>query len=159
MPSYQWDDEIEDNGEGDNTFVLLAPGIYGAVCHEVKRGYSQQSQCPQAEVVWKVVSARGRTTLIDYINLSESVKWKILQLFRSVGFRKHGEPCKLQFNKLTGVTGWLKVDHRKYFDKNGAEKTANQISGYIPPEEVPVEVHADFEAIKRGVAPSGDLPF
>jgi len=160
MPSYQWDDTLEDNGEGDYTFILLPPGIYGAECVEVTRGFSTASNCNQAGVVWKVVSTKGRTKLTDYLNLSENVKWKILQLFRSVGMRKHGEAIRLNFPALPGKTGWLKIGHRTYLDKNNVEKTTNQIEGYIPPEEVPVDVHADYkQASGTSPVPEQGLPF
>lgn len=160
--AYDWDEEITDNGEGDAVYMLLPEGVYGAVCHDVKRGVSTTQNCPQAGVLWKISSKLGCTMLTDYINLHENLKWKLLQLFRSAGLRKHGEGVALKFSALVGRTAFLKIEQESYADKEGNTKVRNKVRSYIAPDEVGESVKCDFDAALKQASndgPVGDLPF
>lgn len=120
--SYQ---QPQQNGEGrefswdgdtitrDDEFILLEPGEYPFTIEKFERSRSQGSDkmppCNMAVVYFTVHSDQGDVTIKDNYLLHSKFEWKLSQLFSSVGLKKKGEPCQLNFTALPGRTGYMKV--------------------------------------------------
>ena len=78
-----------------------------------------------------------RTTIKENLVLIRSCEWKINQLFRSVGLRKHGETSVPKWMELKGSSGRARLNVEKWIGKNGNTYEGNVIKNYLEPEEEP----------------------
>ena len=115
---------------------LLDPGEYAFTVRDMKRmhynGSAKMSACPQAKLTLEVSDDFGSATLFHNLYLNQKCVGLIAQFFAAVGLHKHGEPLRLQWNKLVGRTGHAVIAHREY---NG--KTYNEVRQFLdPPADV-----------------------
>lgn len=107
---FSWDG---DTITRDDEFILLEPGEYPFTIEKFERSRSQGSEkmppCNMAVVYFTVHSDQGDVTIKDNYLLHSKFEWKLSQLFSSVGLKKKGEPCHLNFTALPGRTGCMKV--------------------------------------------------
>lgn len=110
IKTFDWDDEIEKEGQ----FTLLDEGDYDFTITGFERGQYDGSDkmppCKMATVSFKVNDADGNSTILtDRFYLCEKTEWKLSQLFKSVGLKKEGQRCKMDWSALPGSTGRCKV--------------------------------------------------
>ena len=89
----------------------------------------------------------------------------ICVFFKSIGARKSGERLQMDWNKIAGATGRCQVGIRKWKGKDGTERESNDISKFLPAEEVSAApVPAQVQNTAPVQAPAAeevvdDLPF
>lgn len=107
---YSWDG---DTISKDDEFILLEPGDYPFTIEKFERSRSQGSEkmppCNMAVVYFTVHSNQGDVTVKENYLLHSKFEWKLSQLFTSVGLKKKGEPCPLNFTALPGRTGTVRI--------------------------------------------------
>ena len=107
---FSWDG---DTITRDDEFILLEPGDYPFTIEKFERSRSQGSEkmppCNMAVIYFTVHSDQGDVTVKDNYLLHTKFEWKLSQLFSSVGLKKKGEPCPLNFTALPGRTGTVRI--------------------------------------------------
>ena len=73
--------------------------------------------------------------LRENLVLLRRCEWKINQLFRSVGLRKHGERSVPKWGQLQGASGRAKLGVEKWEGRDGKVYDVNVIKEYIEPEK------------------------
>lgn len=129
-----WDDEITK----DDSFVQLEPGDYPFTIDHYDRARHEGSEkippCNKAIVYFNIPAPTGETVQIrEQFIMWSTLEWKLSELFRSVGLKKHGEPLKPDWNKLPGLTGRCKVSLD--VDTKDPSKKYNHIVKFYDPED------------------------
>lgn len=139
---FDWDDEIEDDGE-ERSFVTLEPGKYDFTVTDFERAYHEHKEggkapsCPMAIVTVRVSTEDGDCYIKENFLLYKKMEWKISQFFRSLGMKKHGEKVKQRWSEIVGQTGRAEVTKESgktdgvYFNhiKTWLEKTEQEAGG------------------------------
>lgn len=142
---YDWDDEIEDDGNGGSDFVVLEPGIYDFEVHAFERGqYSPKAgaktpPCNMAIMTIKIETKDGVCFIKDNFPLANTMEWKASAFFRSIGLKKHGEKLRMKWAESIGCEGRAKITKTK---GNKDDVWFNNVGSYIDP---PVEKGDDDE--------------
>ena len=111
---FDWDDEIEDDGE-ERAFVTLEPGKYDFEVTDFERAYHEHKEggkapsCPMAVVTVRIRTDEGDCYIKENFLLYKKMEWKICQFFRSLGMKKHGEKVKQKWSEIVGKTGRAEV--------------------------------------------------
>lgn len=107
---YDWDDEIEDDGE-QRDFVTLEEGDYDFEVYKFERTHytpkagAKTPACNQATMTLKITTDEGDAYISDNFPLASTMEWKASAFFRAIGLKKHGEKLKMQWNQAIGLTG------------------------------------------------------
>lgn len=125
-----WDDEISQESE----YTILEPGDYDFEVRKFERGRSKGSESIPASnmaiLELKVYNDNVSTVITDYLVLHTKMEWKLSQFFCSIGQKKHGEPLRMDWNKVVGAKGRCKVKSDTYTTDKGEERTSNKIDKY-----------------------------
>ena len=132
---YDWDDEIEDDGE-QRDFVILEEGDYEFEVHKFERGHytpkagAKTPACNQAMMTLKITSDDGDCYITDNFPLASTMEWKASAFFRSIGMKKHGEKLKMQWAESIGKKGKAHITKT-----TGSKENVffNNVSKYIDP--------------------------
>jgi hypothetical protein len=114
MEVFDWDDEIQDDGE-EMSFVTLEPGDYPFEIIGFERGFHEAKpggkapSCKKAIIKIKISTADGDAIIKENFLLYKAMEWKLSQFFRCVGLKKHGEKLKMLWDKTPGCTGVAKI--------------------------------------------------
>ena len=131
-----WNAEISKESE----FELLPPGTSDFTVEDMQRGEFQGSQkmsrCYKADLKLRVsdptTGKSGR--VFDTLYLNSKAEWRLSQFFTSIGQKKHGEPLRMDWNKVVGSTGKLKLTINKYTSsRTGEDRENNRVSEYLAP--------------------------
>lgn len=125
-----WDDEIDEDGQ---EFHLFEPGNYDFEVKKFEKGISKTDGAPMAILTIAITDGTYVNTVTERIPLKQSVKWKIASFFRSVGMKKHGETCKMDWPGSIGKKGRCAVVQETYKKKNGDDGTINRIDKFFDP--------------------------
>ena len=126
-----WDDEIvKDSGE----FTLLPEGDYAFKVINFERAWYDGSYkippCNKAIITIKIEAPEGTAELKENLFLTTKTEGLLSAFFSSIGQKKKGEPLRMNWNKVIGSTGKVKVGTRTYNDS-----TYNQVKRWLSPEE------------------------
>ena len=138
---FDWDDEIVNDGN-ETEFVTLEPGDYDFTVVKFERGTftpkpgGKTPACNQAIVTLKISTDKGDCFIQDKFPMASTMEWKISAFFRSIGMKKHGEPAKVDFDKLIGSKGRCHVTERTYTKQDGTEGRGNNIGNYLEPPKM-----------------------
>ena len=126
-----WDDEIvKDSGE----FTLLPEGDYTFKVVNFERAWYDGSDkippCNKAIITIKIEAPEGTAELKENLFLTTKTEGLLSAFFSSIGQKKKGEPLRMNWNKVIGSTGKVKVGTRTYNDS-----TYNQVKRWLSPEE------------------------
>lgn len=125
-----WDDEISQESE----FTLLEEGDYDFEVTKFERGRSNGSEKMPASnmaiLTLKVSNGLASTSIIERLILHTKMEWKLSQFFCSIGQKKHGEPLRMNWNKVLGAKGRCKVYVDTYTTDRGEERKTNKISKF-----------------------------
>lgn len=133
---FDWDDEIEFDGEERN-YVTLEEGDYEFEVTKFERshytpsGDAKTPECNQAEITIKISTDEGDCFIVDKFPLASTMEWKISSYFRSVGLKKHGEKLKMKWQESIGCKG--KAHITKSPGKKNPEIMFNNVGRYIDP--------------------------
>lgn len=125
-----WDDEISQ----ENEFTILKEGDYDFEVTKFERGRSNGTEKVPASnmaiLTLRVSDGSESTSIIERLILHTKMEWKLSQFFCSIGQKKHGEPLRMNWNKVLGAKGRCKVYIDKYTNDKGEERTSNKISKF-----------------------------
>nr|DAQ41940.1 MAG TPA: Protein of unknown function (DUF669) [Caudoviricetes sp.] len=125
-----WDDEISQESE----FTLLEDGDYDFEVTKFERGRSNGSEkipaSNMAILTLRVSNGSASTSIIERLILHTKMEWKLSQFFCSIGQKKHGEPLRMNWNKVLGAKGRCKVYVDTYTTDRGEERKTNKISKF-----------------------------
>ena len=153
-----WDDAIENDGQ---EFITLPEGDYLFECVDFERGRYPGSAkippCNKAALTLQVKTpdgiARIRTDLILY----RSLEWKISSFFRSIGQKQKGERLVMNWNSVVGSRGRAHIKPRTYTDRDGNERTTNDVDRYLDYDEDKMPPISAAEFVE--VSSDEELPF
>ena len=105
-----WDDTITDDGK---EFEPVPEGDYDFTIEKWERGRSKGEgklpACNTAIVHFVIHDREREVTIRENYLLHTKMEWKLSELFRSVGLKKEGEPLRMNWTALPGLTGRAKV--------------------------------------------------
>ena len=78
----------------------------------------------------RVSDGSAYTSIIERLILHTKMEWKLSQFFCSIGQKKHGEPLRMNWNKVLGAKGRCKVYVDTYTTDRGEERKTNKISKF-----------------------------
>lgn len=137
-----WDDELDVDDSG---FKLLPAGDYNFEVVEFERGSFPGSEkispCNKAIVTLKVWDNAGNVSVLkhDFI-LWKTIEFKISEFYVSIGLKKRGENLRMDWKKVTGLTGCCKVIVNKFVGKDGQEHENNKIEKFYEPQKFGVNI-------------------
>ena len=127
-----WNDTIQDDGR---EFVILPEGDYFFTVTDFERarfpGSAKIPACNKATLSLDIDNDKGIATARVDLILYRTLEWRIASFFRSIGMKKHGEQVVMDWTKVVGARGKAHIKPRKYTDRNGNEREANNVEGFI----------------------------
>ena len=131
-----WNDTIENDGQD---FIILPEGDYNFVVSAFERGRfpgsAKMQACNKASLTLSVKTEEGIASVRTDLILNRLVEWRISAFFRCIGRKKHGERLVMDWNNLIGAKGRAHFKPRKYTDKEGNEKQANDVDRFYDYDE------------------------
>ena len=125
-----WDDEIQQ----ESTFTLLPDGDYDFKVINFERAWYDGSEkippCNKAIITIRVEGDAGTAELKENLFLTTKTEGLLSSFFSSIGQKKKGEPLRMNWNKVIGSSGRVKISTRSYNDN-----TYNQVKRWLSPEE------------------------
>ena len=122
-----WDDEITK----DSDFKLLPDGEYPFKVVNFERAYYEGGEklpaCHKAIITIKV---DDEIELKENFFLTTKTEGLLSSFFTAIGQKKKGEPLRMNWNKVIGSTGRVKVGKKQY---NGNEY--NEVKKWLSPDE------------------------
>lgn len=129
-----WDDVIEKDG---SDFVLLPEGDYDFEVINFERGRHNGSDklppCTKATINIQVKGNEGISIIKHNLFLHTITEGMLSAFFVGIGQKKHGEPVKMDWNKVPGSTGRCKLGIKKWTNDQGEEKVFNEIKKFYEP--------------------------
>jgi hypothetical protein len=132
---FDWDDEIQDDGE-QKVFVTLEEGDYDFEVTKFERGHytpkanAKTPACNQANMTLKIHTDNGDCFITENFPLASTMEWKISAFFRSIGLKKHGEKLQMKWTDAIGLKG------RAHITKTAGKKENtffNNVGYFIDP--------------------------
>lgn len=124
-----WDGVITDDAQ---TFITLAPGEYEFTVTNFERAYFDGSEklppCPEAVLTLKIETSEGVANVRDRLKLVSKLQWLLSSFFTSIGQKKRGEPLKMDWTKVVGSKGIVRIKNREYNNNIYSE-----VDAYLPP--------------------------
>lgn len=146
---FGWDDEISNEGtpfrvvpEGDYKFTIVG---FEKGRHQPQPG-GKLPACNKAILTVRVndPSDGAEVDLVYNLFLHSSQEWKLCEFFVGIGRKKHGEPLRMDWSNMIGVTGMCHVKVRKYKNRDGQERDSNEISKWFEPPQAPAFQAGNF---------------
>lgn len=132
---YDWDDEIEDDGE-QRSFATLEEGDYEFEVVKFERGHftpkanGKTPACNMAIITIRITTDAGDCYITENFPLASSMEWKASAFFRSIGLKKHGEKLKMKWNETIGLKGNAHITKTQGTKEN---TFFNNVKYYIDP--------------------------
>ena len=159
-------------GEGftaqENEFVLLDEGVYNFTVSKMeKKVYDGNSAkipngCPYAELTIQVESQKGTANIKERLYLMKSMLWKLTQFFAGIGQPVvTGQPFTPNWSTVIGSKGKAEITQHYYTNQNGDDRTNNQISRYLKPQDPTPAVNASVanQQMNQGQMNQPQMPF
>lgn len=159
-------------GEGftaqENEFVLLDEGVYNFTVSKMeKKVYDGNSTkipngCPYAELTIQVESQKGTANIKERLYLMKSMLWKLTQFFAGIGQPVvTGQPFTPNWSTVIGSKGKAEITQHHYTNQNGDDRTNNQISRYLKPQDPTPAVNANVanQQMNQGQMNQPQMPF
>lgn len=133
-----WNAQIENDGP---EYVTLPEGDYDFEVVSFERGRYQPSAkaklppCNMAVLSLRFDAPEGTATVKHKLYLHSSVEGLLCAFFTSIGQRRHGERITMNWNAVPGARGRAHLTVRKYTNDKGEERTINDVSRFLEPEE------------------------
>lgn len=105
-----WDDTIVNDGKD---FDPVPEGDYDFTVEKFERGRSKGEgklpACNMATVYFTIHDRDRDVTMRENYLLHSALEWKLSELFRSVGLKKEGEPLRMNWPAIPGLTGRARI--------------------------------------------------
>ena len=125
-----WDDEIQQ----ESTFTLLPEGDYDFKVINFERAWYDGSDkippCNKAIITIKIETPHGDAEIKENFFLTTKTEGLLSAFFGSIGQKKKGEPLRMNWNKVIGSTGRVKIGFREYNGNN-----YNTVKRWLSPED------------------------
>ena len=155
-----WNSVIQDDGK--DFIDLLPDGEYVFTVSAFERQYypggPKLPACPRAHMTLEIVTDEGIAHVFTDIFLYRGGEWKISSFFRCIGVKEKGESIEMDWNGVVGARGRARIGSRSYTDRNGNQRTINEVKSFLPYEleKMPETGPAQFTEVKEDGDP---LPF
>ena len=113
--AYGWDDTVDSPNEGPS-YATLVEGDYPFKVIAFKRarhepkGDGKLPACNKAVLTIEIDGGDQGTARVDHnLFLHSRCEGFLCAFFASIGLRKHGEPLRMDWGKVTGATGRCRV--------------------------------------------------
>lgn len=127
-----WSDVIENDGK---TAITLPEGDYTFTVTAFERGRfpggAKIPACNKANLVLDVAAEEGVAHIRTDLLLHRNVEWKLSGFFRSIGQKQKGERLVMDWSKVVGSRGRAHIIVRSYVDRDGNERTVNDVERYL----------------------------
>lgn len=134
--SFDWTDEISYDGEG---FTMIEPGDYDFEITDIEKTKTARGD-NMAKLTIKVYDGESQGSITDNIVLNEKCEWKISQFFRSIGLKKHGQTIHMDWNRVQGAKGRLRVKKDSFTGRDGVERESRAVDRYFDPVQADDDV-------------------
>ena len=156
-----WNDSIENDGMD---FTPLPDGTYWYEVTGFERarhaGSANLPACNKASLTLTAHGEDGKTSRIFCdLFLYKTMEWKMSEFFRSIGQKKHGERFTPDWNNVLGQKGVAKVKVTTYTDRNGNERTKNEIDKFLDYDEEELKKLAGEFVTMGFTEVEDDIPF
>ena len=136
----EWDDTIEQDGEG---YRILPAGDYSFTVAAFERGRFPGSErmpaCNKAMLTLKIDGMDGMFVR-DSLILHRSLEWKLAAFFRCIGLKQRGEKMVMDWSRVQGTHGRARI-RPQVRSRDGKERTFNEVERYLEPVTVFTEVN------------------
>ncbi len=134
-----WDDTIEKDG---GEFIVLSAGDYNFTVTKFERsrfaGSDKMPACNQAKLELTVHSPEhGDIVVFHNLFLHTKTEGLLSNFFAGIGQKKKGEKLKMEWSRVVGARGRLKLEINKFTGKDGVERTNNQVKTFYAADEIP----------------------
>ncbi len=128
-----WEDSIVQ----ESSFVELPEGDYDFTIDHYERGrFPGSAKIPACNMAIVYFNVRGddgtEASVRENFILHTRMEWKLSELFRSVGLKKEGEECRMNWNALPGLSGRCHITLDP--DSKDPDKKYNHIKNLYPKE-------------------------
>lgn len=132
-----WDEQIQNDGP---EYKMLPEGDYQFEVTKFERGRfdgsAKMGPCKMAILTLYIDGgAKGETTITHRLYLHTKCEGLLCAFFESIGQRKHGEPLRMNWERVIGSHGLAKVEIHQYTKNAGGEGECNQIKRFLPPPD------------------------
>ena len=149
MKVFDWDDEIEDDGE-ERSFIVLEEGDYEFEVTKFDKAFftakddSKIPSCPEADITIKISTEDGDAYIKDRFFLVGNTEWRISAYFRSIGMKKHGERLRMKWSESVGCKGKAHI-----IKTQGTKEDTwfNNVKYYIDPPAKAAEAKEESEDV------------
>lgn len=130
-----WNDTIEKDA---NEYILLQEGDYDFTVESFERARHMGSEklppCNKAVLKLRVDSEQGTAYINHNLFLHTITEGMLSAFFASIGQKKKGEPLRMDWGRVPGSTGRVKVGIHTYKNKDGEERKSNEVKRFYPKE-------------------------
>lgn len=136
--SMGWNDIIESDGQ----FTLLAEGEYDFVVTKLEKTFQQATAkipngCNKAIITISITTPEGNASIKENLLLYKPMEWKLAQFFRCIGQKKHGEKLAMDWSKVEGARGRVKIKVEDYQKNDGTTGQSNKVDSFLDPVDNP----------------------
>ena len=141
-----WEDEIENDGKD---YLDLPDGDYDFVVTSMDRerhaGSDKLPPCNKAVVFLKIDGGTlGETTIKHNLFLHTKTEGLLCAFFTGIGQRQHGEKLKMDWGRVVGSTGRLKLGHRTFQGDDGPVTVMDVKKFYEPTDTAPAAPQGSY---------------
>ncbi len=126
-----WDDTIQKDA---NEFIILPEGDYDFTVESFDRARHNGSEklpaCNKAILKIRIEAPEGTVIINHNLFLHQKVEGRISAFFASIGLKKKGERVRMDWSRVPGATGRLKLGIHTY-----EGKTYNEVRWFYPKEK------------------------
>lgn len=131
-----WEDTIQKDAP---EFEPLPEGDYEFTVESFERGRHNCSEklppCNKSILKLRVKGTDGREVTVTHnLFLHTRTEGMLSAFFESIGQKKKGEPLRMNWQRVPGSKGKLKLGVHKYINKDGQERTSNDVKRFYPYE-------------------------
>lgn len=131
-----WGDTIEKESE----FIVLPEGDYNFTVTKFERarfgGSEKMPACPQAKLDLTIHSAEhGDVVVFHNLLLHSKTEGLLSAFFIGIGQKEKGQSVKMDWSKVIGAQGRLKLKVNEYTTNSGEKRTNNQVAKFYDPRE------------------------
>ncbi|KMO86083.1 hypothetical protein AB840_10120 [Megasphaera cerevisiae DSM 20462] len=133
---FDWNEQVGEDVESKE-FTLLPDGNYdfAVAKYEKKEKEGKDGNIiPQVILTLVVQSDAGQTQILDFIELTAKMKWRLSSFLRSVGIQKKGQSLDMSylaaFDASVGQEGKFQLNTEEY-----KSKKYNRIKKYFDKED------------------------
>ncbi len=139
-----WNDTIE---KDSSDFITLPEGDYDFTVDSFDRARHNGSEklppCNKAVLKIRIDDPAGTVIVTHNLFLHTRTEGMLSAFFSSIGQKRKGERLRMNWALVPGARGRLRLGIHKY-QKDGEDRTINEIKKFYPKEEAPAFTPGKF---------------